>query len=150
MTTGYLTNLVSLFLSSNQINSSIPHEIANMTNLTKLYLNNNNIVGQIPSTVGHLNNLTQLDLSWNQISGSIPLEIANCSFLGGLSLSHNYLNGSVPSWIIEAGTCSQYGIMMTKLHMKTALKQQRILTLDIVLEQVVMVVFTKHNCLAVT
>ena len=44
------------------------------------------------------------------------------------------------------GTCSPYGIMMEKLHMKTSLKQQRTLTLDIVLEQAVMVVFTKHSC----
>ena len=39
------------------------------------------------------------------------------------------------------GTCSQYGIMMAKLHMKTSLKQRKILTLDIVLEHAVIVVF---------
>ena len=44
------------------------------------------------------------------------------------------------------GTCSPYGIMMEKLHMKTSLKQQRTLALDIVLEQAVMVVFKKHSC----
>ena len=44
------------------------------------------------------------------------------------------------------GTCSQYGIMVAKLHMKTSLKQQKTLTLDIVFEQVVMVVFTRHSC----
>ena len=46
------------------------------------------------------------------------------------------------------GTCSQYGIMMEKLQMKTSLKSQRILTLDNVLEPEVMVVFTKHSYLA--
>ena len=45
------------------------------------------------------------------------------------------------------GTCSQYGIMLEKLHMKKSLRSQRTLALDIALEQVVMVVFTKHNCL---
>ena len=38
---------------------------------------------------------------------------------------------------------------MAKLPMKTLLKQQRTLTLDIVLEYAVMVEFTKHNCLVV-
>ena len=46
------------------------------------------------------------------------------------------------------GTCSQYGLMMEKLHMKISREPQRTLTLDIVLEQEVMVVFTKHNYLA--
>ena len=42
------------------------------------------------------------------------------------------------------GTCSQYGLMMGKLQMKTSWESQKTLTLDIVLEQEVMVVFTKH------
>ena len=46
------------------------------------------------------------------------------------------------------GTCSQYGITMEKLHIKTSLKPQRTLTLNIVLEQAVIVVFTIHSFLA--
>ncbi|KAK1260545.1 Receptor-like protein kinase 5 [Acorus gramineus] len=123
---GNFINLEVLDLSSNTINSTIPHWIFNISSLTYLDLSFNNFNGQIPSAFeksyikvslqilslrsnnlkGNLPDILEqfrylrtLDLSNNMISGSIPASIGRLSFLSKLYLSGNQLNGTVPNII---------------------------------------------------
>ena len=50
-------------LGYNNLNGSIPPELANLTNLDYLYLNNNQLSGSIPPQLGNLSNLQYLQLN---------------------------------------------------------------------------------------
>lgn len=80
-----------LLLNSNNLNGTIPADIANLDQLQTLRMFNNQLSGGIPALPG---NLTELVLGNNSLSGIIP---ALPSSLTGLSLSNNNLDGSIPA-----------------------------------------------------
>ncbi|KAI9153512.1 hypothetical protein LWI28_012484 [Acer negundo] len=51
---------------------AIPLEIGSLKNLVSLYLSGNNLIGPIPSTLGRLTKLRDLDLRKNSLVGPIP------------------------------------------------------------------------------
>ena len=89
--------LVSLGLSGNNLDGSLPAELGNLSHLSRLPLYNNSLSGSIPSELGNLSQLTWLSLWGNFLSGSIPSELGNLSQLTWLSLWGNFLSGSIPS-----------------------------------------------------
>ncbi len=96
--------LVSLGLSGNNLDGSLPAELGNLSHLSRLPLYNNFLSGSIPSELGNLSKLRQLFLDGNSLSGSIPSELGKLSQLTQLSLYDNSLSGSIPS---ELGNLSQ-------------------------------------------
>jgi len=62
---GQLTQLTSLYLSSNQL-TSLPPEIVQLTQLTSLDLRNNQLTS-LPPEIGQLTQLTSLDLTKNKL-----------------------------------------------------------------------------------
>ena len=106
-----LVNLISLSISSSNINSSsnrlkelaqlktltlknnkiktIPKPIFDLTSLTNLSLSKNKIT-RVPLALNKLKDLVSLDLSHNQISG-LKLGVFNLPKLKGLRLHHNYI-----------------------------------------------------------
>ncbi|KAK6250590.1 hypothetical protein SCA6_004595, partial [Theobroma cacao] len=64
--------LVSMDLSSNKLEGSIPEELALLTGLIGLNLSHNQLSGQFPNKIGKLESLESLDLSFNELSGMIP------------------------------------------------------------------------------
>ncbi|KAM3926822.1 volume-regulated anion channel subunit LRRC8A-like [Leptodactylus fuscus] len=92
-----LKNLVSLYLSSNNI-SSIPPHMARVSSLEKLCINHNKLTS-ISAAVFKLTRLSYLNLSNNAIS-SLPAEIGKLITLEFLSVSYNNLT-SLPEQLFS-------------------------------------------------
>ncbi|KAJ6938246.1 MDIS1-interacting receptor like kinase 2-like [Populus alba x Populus x berolinensis] len=102
---GNLTNLEDLDLSFNFIRGGlIPSTLSFLSNLILLDLSYNEITGFIPFSLGNLTSLTRLKLSYNQINGSIPLSLKYCNNLAFLDLSSNNLSGEIPSELYDLGS----------------------------------------------
>ncbi|KAJ7962180.1 putative Receptor protein kinase [Quillaja saponaria] len=101
-----LKKLVTLDLSFNNFNGSIPWTLGQIAGLTHLYLHSNFISGQMPSSLGNLTKsqnwkferkgLETLDLSRNKIRSIIPQELSQLTQLEILDLSSNQLFGLIP------------------------------------------------------
>ncbi|OEL13910.1 putative LRR receptor-like serine/threonine-protein kinase, partial [Dichanthelium oligosanthes] len=95
---GKLTQLIDLYLYSNNLSGRIPSTIGNLTSLSLLVAHANNLEGSIPPRIGNLSKLLALDLSSNKLTGLIPKEIMELSSISIiLSLSFNLLVGPLPS-----------------------------------------------------
>ncbi|KAH9753708.1 Receptor-like protein 13 [Citrus sinensis] len=66
------SSLVTLDLSYNLLNGSIPDWIGELSQLSHLILGHNNLEGEVPVQLCELNQLQLLDLSNNSLHGSIP------------------------------------------------------------------------------
>ncbi|KAL5994870.1 hypothetical protein ACLOJK_024927 [Asimina triloba] len=93
------TSLVSLDLSDNLLNGSLPPEIGTLNQLQFLNLGKNNISGQIPHELDKLDSLSFLDLSDNHLDGHIPDDLP--AGLKGFNISYNNLSGIVPSNLLK-------------------------------------------------
>ncbi|KAB1215093.1 hypothetical protein CJ030_MR4G016268 [Morella rubra] len=85
-----LPNLVSLDLSGNGLQGSIPLEIGTLSKLNHLNLSNNKLTGELPPSLANLSQLVGLYLGGNKLQGSIPLEIVI------LDISSNHILGQIP------------------------------------------------------
>ncbi|MDE2965548.1 MAG: leucine-rich repeat domain-containing protein [Acidobacteriota bacterium] len=92
-----LSNLTSLNLRGNQLSGSIPTELSRLSNLTSLDLRGNQLSGRIPSELGRLPNLLHLYLAGNQLSGFIPPDLGRLSNLQSLDFGSNQLSGPIPT-----------------------------------------------------
>ncbi|CAN1198715.1 Receptor-like protein 1 [Linum perenne] len=113
----YLSNLIILDLSDNQIRGNLPVELhapkldnvdlaSNRfevpvprwsTNETQCYLHENIFSGPLPRDIGTLMpRLRNLHLSDNNLNGTIPSSICNMADLQVLSLRNNHLSGELP------------------------------------------------------
>ncbi|XP_019460985.1 PREDICTED: MDIS1-interacting receptor like kinase 2-like isoform X2 [Lupinus angustifolius] len=90
------TKLLSLDISNNSFNGSIPHQIGELRKLRYLLFGSNQLYGSIPPTIGMLINLVELDLSDNSLSGTIP-SIRKLTNLEQLWLFNNSLSGHIPN-----------------------------------------------------
>ncbi|MED6174392.1 hypothetical protein PIB30_068601 [Stylosanthes scabra] len=118
-----LTHLISLYLSSSELNGSIPSFLSNLQHLTYLDLSYNKFSGQFPkvlsqltklqalslrdnnlggklllSSLANLTRISRLDCSHNKFEGTLPNKIVGFSSLSELLLSDNLLNGTIPAW----------------------------------------------------
>ncbi|KAH9752505.1 Receptor-like protein 6 [Citrus sinensis] len=99
-----LSNLTTLDLGDVSIQSTIPHNFANLSSLTFVSLRNcelqdlslNELQGELPISVGNLHSLKELDLSANFLSSEWPISIGNLSSLKELDLSQNRFFGELP------------------------------------------------------
>ena len=92
-----LTNLTWLSLRVNQLTGPIPTELGQLTKLTSLALDYNKMTGTIPTELARLTKLTRLDLRGNQLTGRIPTELARLTNLRSLDLYVNQLTGTIPT-----------------------------------------------------
>lgn len=90
----WLSELVVLVMSSNQLYGSIPNNIGNLTNLLGLNLGVNLLEGTIPSSISQLSDLVELGLGTNRLTGTVPV-LNSVTNLLLLDISSNNLNGSV-------------------------------------------------------
>lgn len=119
------SNLVSLSLSSNRLNGSIPLSLCKMKYLANLFLpdnhltgeirqclgdlqylvsmdlRNNSLSGVIPTSIGHLFQLWSLHFFKNKLSGELPPTMKSCKGLVLLDLRENGFSGNIPNWIGE-------------------------------------------------
>ena len=93
-----LAYLKTLNLDNNNLKEQIPESIIQMTGLNNLILSNNNLTGGIPEDIGDMVNLMNLNISNNpQLGGEIPLSIGDLTQLQTLLLTYSGLGGSIPS-----------------------------------------------------
>ncbi|KAJ4724690.1 LRR receptor-like serine/threonine-protein kinase [Melia azedarach] len=102
------SSLVTLDLSYNHLNGTIPGWIDRLSQLSYLILANNNFEGEVPVKLCQLNQLRLIDLSHNNFSGEIPSCLENTTLhedhndVVTLSSSHSLsiidlFNGTGPS-----------------------------------------------------
>ncbi|KAJ0449299.1 putative non-specific serine/threonine protein kinase [Helianthus annuus] len=91
------TSIISLDLSLNGINSTIPVWLSNLTGLMHLNLNSNHLHGKIPYFIGMFTFLASIDLSYNSFATTIPDLLCNLSSLVRLDLSGSMLSGPIPT-----------------------------------------------------
>ena len=96
-----LTSLVRLDLSGNDISGSIPEEIAALPGLQTLVLAGNNLAGSIPLSLGAAASLRIVNLAGNNLSGAIPDSLTKAPLLRVLSLSRNFLAGKIPGTLFN-------------------------------------------------
>ena len=92
-----LSNLTSLDLGYNKLTGKIPTELGRLSNLTGLHLRRNQLTGTIPPELTRLSNLTLLDLGPNKLTGKIPTELGRLTNLTWLDLGGNQLTGTIPT-----------------------------------------------------
>uniref|UniRef100_A0A0D9VIP8 non-specific serine/threonine protein kinase n=1 Tax=Leersia perrieri TaxID=77586 RepID=A0A0D9VIP8_9ORYZ len=88
---GNLQNIAVFDARYNQLSGEIPVTVGQCQILQKLYLQNNSFIRNIPSSLRGLKGLEILDLS-----GQIPKFLGNFSTLYDLNLSYNNFDGEVP------------------------------------------------------
>lgn len=95
-----------LDLSNNNLNGSIPAQLADITSLNYLFLNNNQLTDSIPAELGNIPDLWQLHLQNNQLSGAIPANLGNLANVYQLFLQGNSFGNSLPSTFTDLGSTS--------------------------------------------
>jgi Leucine-rich repeat (LRR) protein len=99
---GDCKNLITLNLSCNTLDESIPKELCSLTSLTEGFdLSHNQLSGQIPQEIGGLINIGSLYFSNNHLSGHIPTTLGSCVHLESLHLEGNFLDGRIPESFIN-------------------------------------------------
>ena len=88
--------VVSLSLRANELNGTIPPELANLVSLEDLIMSDNGLGGEIPPALGGLASLVDLDLSRNDLTGPIPPQLGDLPKLEYLRLTANDLVGPLP------------------------------------------------------
>ncbi|XP_019424811.1 PREDICTED: protein STRUBBELIG-RECEPTOR FAMILY 3-like isoform X1 [Lupinus angustifolius] len=86
--------LITLSLSGNRLNGSIPDGFSSLPQLTSLDLSSNNLSGQLPSSLRILSSLTTLQLQNNQLSGK--LDVLQNLPLRDLNIENNLFSGPIP------------------------------------------------------
>ncbi|XP_039017571.1 probable LRR receptor-like protein kinase At1g51890 [Hibiscus syriacus] len=77
------------------------YDDTNPQRIISLNLSSSNLNGEIPNVIANLTQLQHLDLSNNRLTGPVPEFLANLQFLTLLNLSRNMLNGSIPARLME-------------------------------------------------
>ncbi|XP_047250799.1 receptor kinase-like protein Xa21 [Capsicum annuum] len=96
--TGNLSTSLRTFVANScKIQGQIPNEIGYLSTLLFLYLSGNNMVGSIPTSIGNLRKLQRFDLANNKLTGFIGDHICNLQHLGDIYLGQNQLSGSLPN-----------------------------------------------------
>jgi len=96
---GYLTDLVLLDMSKNEIAGTLPTELGLLSNIDRITLHSNKLSGSIPTQLGGLTNLKNLNLNKNFLKGSIPSQIGNLFRLELLDVTDNELTQTLPTRI---------------------------------------------------
>lgn len=84
-----------LELIYNNLNGTLPTEIAKLESLQQLSLIENSISGTIPTELGSMKHLFDIELNWNFLTGSIPEEIYDSRILFRINVYKNLLTGTI-------------------------------------------------------
>ncbi|XP_074282545.1 uncharacterized protein LOC141607083 [Silene latifolia] len=91
-------SFVSVDLTQNHLEGSLPLEMSKQVNLQVLGLSNNMFSGIIPNGLGDCSDLQVLLLDGNSFYGNIPSSMASLASLQEIDFSRNNLSGPIPSF----------------------------------------------------
>ncbi|XP_015162295.1 putative leucine-rich repeat receptor-like protein kinase At2g19210 [Solanum tuberosum] len=97
---GQLPTIISLNLSSSELQGTLSPFITSLTNLETLNLSNNQLTGEVPANLSRLAFLQELDLSNNQLTGKVPANLAQLPFLKKLYLKGNSFSEKIPEELL--------------------------------------------------
>lgn len=93
-----MRSLITLDLSSNNLNGSIPHCMGNLkSTLSFLNLRQNRLTGDLPNNT--FASLRSLDVGHNQLTGKLPRSLTRFSTLEVLNVKSNRINDTFPVWL---------------------------------------------------
>ncbi|KAK9230233.1 hypothetical protein WN944_023200 [Citrus x changshan-huyou] len=102
--------------SRNKLTGALPHQLLSITTLTlSLDLSNNLLNGSLPLQVGNLKNLVKLDISGNQFSGVIPVTLSACVSLEYLNISRNFFHGIIPLSLSSLKSIKEFNVSSNNL-----------------------------------
>ncbi|KAE8703326.1 putative leucine-rich repeat receptor-like serine/threonine-protein kinase [Hibiscus syriacus] len=101
--------LQQIDLSRNFLNGTIPREWGSMQ-LVNISLLGNRLTGSIPKELGNISTLSSLTTEFNQLSGPLPLELGNLPAIERLLLSSNNFTGEVPETFAKLTTLKDFRI----------------------------------------
>ncbi|XP_039022933.1 probable leucine-rich repeat receptor-like serine/threonine-protein kinase At3g14840 [Hibiscus syriacus] len=101
--------LQEIDLSRNFLNGSIPPEWGSMQ-LVNISLLGNRLTGSIPKELGNISTLSSLTTEFNQLSRPLPLELGNLPAIKRLLLSSNNFTGKVPETFAKLTTLRDFRI----------------------------------------
>lgn len=101
--------VVSLELSDNNLNGTLPDAIGELKYLRKLDLSYNSVKGRIPKGVFNLRRLIVLNLQENNLTGQIPL-LGRFGKLAILNISNNDLSGKLPRSLGRAKKIQRFSL----------------------------------------
>ncbi|KAG5551520.1 hypothetical protein RHGRI_009816 [Rhododendron griersonianum] len=104
-----LTYLEDIDLSRNYLNGTIPLEWGSMK-LINISLLGNRLTGPIPIEFGNIGTLATLSLEFNQLSGPIPPKLGSLPLLWKLHLTSNYFTGELPKELANLTTLKEFRI----------------------------------------
>ncbi|XP_015068470.1 probable LRR receptor-like serine/threonine-protein kinase At1g05700 [Solanum pennellii] len=97
---GDLPTIISLDLSSSELQGAISPYIISLTKLEMLNMSNNQLTGEVPPDLSQLAFLQALDLSNNQLTGKVPANLAQLP-LKKLYLKGNSFSEKIPEELLE-------------------------------------------------
>ena len=97
-------NVIALDLEDNDLDGTIPMDLASLILLQRLNLADNDLTGSIPSQLGNLSNLDSLSLHDNSLDGEVPEQLGDLTALRTLRLNGNSLTGRIPTSLEEGLT----------------------------------------------
>lgn len=100
-----LTKLERMELSGGPdvfLSGSLPSELGLLTAMDALSLRGNHLTGLVPTELGKLSLVRTLNLSLNKFRGAVPSEIGSLASLSEIFLGSNELNGALPTEIGQA------------------------------------------------
>ena len=107
--------IVSIALTHNKLNGTLPCMLGCVSTLRRLYLMGNSIRGLIPPKYGQLTCLEDLGLSDNQLSWTLPAELSGMGKLRSMQLHNNQLEGSIPAALGSMPNLEQLFLQNNKL-----------------------------------
>ncbi|KAM4073224.1 hypothetical protein ACB094_10G002100 [Castanea mollissima] len=110
-----LTSLRHLDLSSNAFNSSIPNWLYSFSHLEFLNLWQNMMQGRISSAIGNLTSAISIDLSDNELEGKVPRSFGNLCKLREIILSSNKWGQQIPEIFESLSRCVSNGLEILDL-----------------------------------
>nr|VVW83286.1 unnamed protein product [Nymphaea colorata] len=90
------TSLQRLYLSSNNLLSTLPPDLCELKDSWELYLQDNSFTGHLPLGIGNFIITDHMDISANKLSGELPASLSKLQMLEYLNLSQNTFDGRIP------------------------------------------------------
>ncbi|MFT4536563.1 MAG: hypothetical protein ACI9P5_003939 [Saprospiraceae bacterium] len=95
ITCNYLGQIIEIDLSNNDLQGSLPQDLAALIELKQLNLSNNILIDTIPDYWDSLDHLLVLDMRFNQFTGAIPSSYSSMTRINKIHLDYNSLD-SIP------------------------------------------------------